>query len=159
MTINPRTRGSSAHRKASPGLHPLGRQPQHQLPASPIQRLYLPQCPFQVVVGGSHQTPTPKGFLSYPGARCNYTNPAVVIGRTAKSALVICETGAGRYYYKGIGLQNGGSSVEIEDPVPTGSGFVAENNGFQYSVPPGALVITQGSSVLSNEPMLEYSSG
>jgi hypothetical protein len=40
--------------------------------------------------------------------------------------------------------------------VQTGSGFVATNNGVLYSVSPGALVITQGSSVLSNEPMLEY---
>ena len=97
-----------------------------------------------------------QGFLGYPGARCNYTNPAVVIGRTTNSALVICETGAGRYYYKGIRLQNGGLSVEIDDPTQTGSGFVATNNGEQYSVSPGALVITQGSRVLSNEPMVEY---
>jgi hypothetical protein len=68
---------------------------------------------------------------------------------------VICETGTGRYYYKGFGLRTGGS-VEIEDPRPTGSGFVATNNGVQYSVSPGALVITQGSSMLSNEPMVEY---
>jgi hypothetical protein len=79
----------------------------------------------------------------------------VVIARTADSALVICETGVGRYYYRGVGLRNG-LSIEIEDPVPTGAGFVATNNGVQYSVSPGALVITQGSTVLSNEPMLEY---
>jgi hypothetical protein len=61
----------------------------------------------------------------------------VVIGRTANSALVICETGAGRYYYyKGVGLQNG-LSVEIEDPAPTESGFIATNNGVRYSVSPG----------------------
>jgi hypothetical protein len=74
----------------------------------------------------------------------------------ANSALVICKIGAGRYYYyKGVGLQNG-LSVEIEDPVQTGSGFIATNNGFESSVSPGALVITQGSSMLSNEPWLEY---
>jgi hypothetical protein len=66
--------------------------------------------------------------MGYPGARCNSTNPAVVIARTANSALVICETGVGRFYYRGVGLQNG-LSVEIEDPVPTGSGFIATNNG------------------------------
>jgi hypothetical protein len=55
----------------------------------------------------------------------------------------------------GVGLQNG-LSVEIDDPVQPGAGFVATNNGVQYSVSPGALVITQGSSVLSSEPMLEY---
>jgi hypothetical protein len=62
-----------------------------------------------------------QGFLGYPGARCNYTNPAVVIARTADSALVICETGAGRYCYRGVGLKNG-LSVEIDDPLQTGAG-------------------------------------
>lgn len=95
------------------------------------------------------------GFLNFPGARCNYTNPAVAIGRTADSAVVICETGAGRFYYKGFGFQNG-QSVEIDDPVHTGSAFIATNNGVQYSVSPTDLIITQGSTTLSNEPMLEY---
>ena len=46
-------------------------------------------------------------------------------------------------------------SVEIEDPVQTGAAFVATNNGVQYSVSPAALIITRGSTVMSNEPMLE----
>ena len=58
-------------------------------------------------------------------------------------------------YYRGVGLKNG-LSVEIDDPVQTGAGFVATHNGVQYSVSPGALVIAQGSSLLSNEPMLGY---
>jgi hypothetical protein len=78
-----------------------------------------------------------------------------MIGRTGDSALVICETGVGRFYYKGFGLQNG-QSVEIDDLVQTGAAFVATNNGVQYSVSPTELTITQGSTVLSNEPMLEY---
>jgi len=44
----------------------------------------------------------------------------------------------------------------IEDPVQTGAGFVATNNGVQYSVSPSALVITQVSTVSSTEPMFEY---
>jgi hypothetical protein len=68
---------------------------------------------------------------------------------------VICETGVGRYYYKGVCLQNGGLSVEIEDPAPTGSGFIATNNEVRNSVSPGALVITQGSSLVSNEPWVD----
>ena len=43
----------------------------------------------------------PQGFVGYPGARCNSTNPAVAIARTAQSAVVICETGVGRFYNKG----------------------------------------------------------
>ncbi len=96
-----------------------------------------------------------QGFLGYPGARCNYTNPAVAIGRTSQSLVVICRTGVGRLYYKGFGLQNG-LSVEIDDPVQTGTAFIATNNGVQYLVSPDALIITQGSTTVSKEPMLEY---
>lgn len=96
-----------------------------------------------------------QGFLKYPGARCNYTNPAVAIARTLQSAVVICRTGVGRFYYRGFGLANG-LSIEIDDPVRTASGYVATNNGVRYLVSPSALVITKGSKVLSNEPMLEY---
>jgi len=39
----------------------------------------------------------------------------------------------GRFYCKGVGLQNG-LSVEIDDPVQTGAAFVATNNGVQYSM-------------------------
>jgi hypothetical protein len=52
----------------------------------------------------------------------------------------------------GLGLP----SRSPEDPVRAKAGFVAANNGVTYSISPGALVITQGSAVLSNEPMLEY---
>jgi hypothetical protein len=37
----------------------------------------------------------------------SYSNPAVAIGRTSQSLVVICETGVGRFYYKGVGLENG----------------------------------------------------
>jgi hypothetical protein len=40
--------------------------------------------------------------------------------------------------------------------VHTRTAFVATNNGVQYSLSSAALIITQGSTVLSNEPMLEY---
>jgi hypothetical protein len=96
-----------------------------------------------------------QGFLNYPGARCNSTNPASAMARTAQSMVVICQTGVGRFYYRGFGLQNG-ASVEIDDPIRSGAGFVATDNGVQYSVSPDALTITQGSKVLSNEPTLEY---
>jgi hypothetical protein len=59
--------------------------------------------------GNGHQIPPDadtQGFVGYPGAQCNHTNPAVTIGRTADSAVVICKTGVGRFYYKGFGLQN-----------------------------------------------------
>ncbi len=99
-----------------------------------------------------------QGFVNYPGARCNHTNPAVAIARTAQSLVVICQTGVGRFYYRGYGLQNG-LSVEIDDPVRNGTGFVATNNGVRYSLSRDELTITRGSNLLSHEPMLEFWSG
>jgi hypothetical protein len=134
--------------------------------APTAQRTSLPQ-PAPLTPAWTSASPAPasaqpslpdadeQGFLNFPGARCNYTNSAVTIGRTADSAVVICETGVGRFYYKGFGLQNG-QSVEIDDPVQTGAAFVATNNGVQYLVSPTELTITHGSTMLSNEPMLEY---
>ncbi|OWY83603.1 hypothetical protein B9C99_00370 [Rhodococcus sp. BUPNP1] len=97
----------------------------------------------------------PQGFVGIPEARCNHTNPAVTIGQTADSLVVVCETGAGRYYYKGV-RTNDGAAIEIDDPVPSGDGFTATNAGVQYSISSSALVISEGSTVLAEEPMLQY---
>jgi hypothetical protein len=97
-----------------------------------------------------------QGFLSQPGARCNSVDHAVVIGSTADSALVICLT-PHQYYYKELGLKNGLAN-EIDGLVRQGDTFVAASNngGYQYSVSPKGVLITQGNSVISNEPMREY---
>lgn len=97
----------------------------------------------------------PQGFVGIPEARCNHMNPAVAIGQTADSLVVVCETGAGRYYYKGV-RTNDGAAIEIDDPVPSGDGFTATNAGVQYSISSRALVISEGSTVLAEEPMLQY---
>ncbi|MCD2116468.1 MULTISPECIES: hypothetical protein [Rhodococcus] len=97
----------------------------------------------------------PQGFVGIPEARCNHTNPAVAIGQTADSLVVVCETGAGRYYYKGV-RTNDGAAIEIDDPAPSGDGFTATNAGVQYSISSRALVISEGSTVLAEEPMLQY---
>ena len=97
----------------------------------------------------------PQGFVGIPEARCNHTNPAVAIGQTADSLVVVCETGAGRYYYKGV-RTNDGAAIEIDDPVPSSDGFTATNAGVQYSISSSALVISEGSTVLAEEPMLQY---
>ncbi len=97
--------------------------------AASIRCLLPPSCPLLQRMGiRFRQTPTPKALWGYTDARCNYTNPAVAIGRTADSAVVICETGVGRFYYKGFGLQNG-QSVEIDDPVQTGGALSSRQPG------------------------------
>lgn len=96
-----------------------------------------------------------QGSVDVSGVHCNSTNPAVATGRTAQSLVLICETGVGRLYYKGMRLSDG-SSVEIDDPVRTETGFTVTNAGVRYSLSRDALVITQGSTQLASEPMLQY---
>jgi len=110
--------------------------------------------------GGNALAPTipgtdGQGFAGIPEARCNFTNPAVAIGRTTESLVVICETGAGRLYYKGVRL-NDGAAIEIDDPVRTETGFAATNQGVRYSLSRNALVITEGAAQLASEPTLNY---
>lgn len=96
-----------------------------------------------------------QGFVGVPQARCNATDPAVAVARTAKSLVVICQTGANRLYYKGMRLSDS-SGIEIDDPVASGDGYTVTNNGVQYQLTPDALTITEGSAVLAEEPMVSY---
>jgi hypothetical protein len=96
-----------------------------------------------------------QGFLGYPDARCNSANPAVAIGRTPKSLVVICEDYDGRFYFKGLGLTDG-HSVKIEDFVLVEDKFTASSSGVRCLVSPVALTITRGLATITNEPMLEY---
>lgn len=116
-----------------------------------------PQAPVHGSGGGtaSGAGTDSQGFVGRPAARCNADNDAVVIARTDASLVVVCETGVGRYYYKGVRLEDG-AAIEIDDPVRTGSGFTATNNGVQYSLDSTALEITDGSKELASEPMLQY---
>lgn len=79
----------------------------------------------------------------------------MAIGRTLKSLIVIRQNYAGRFYYKGLVLQNG-LSFEVDDSVRAGNRFIGSNKGVQYLVSPEALVTTQGLNTVSDEPMLEY---
>ena len=106
------------------------------------------------------QPPAPRGtdlqgFLGYPDARCNSAHPAVAMGRTSKSLIVICQNYAGRFYYKGFGLKNG-RSVEVDDLERAEDKFTTTNNGARYLVSSTALIITRGSTSVVDEPMLEY---
>ncbi|MBL1075575.1 protein kinase [Nocardia sp. 2] len=99
-----------------------------------------------------------QGFIGTSGARCNSDNPAYAIGRTSHSRIVVCRTGVGRYYYKGVRISDG-AGIELDDPVPTGGGgFTATNptDGTQYQITANALTIVKGGNILADEPMIEY---
>ncbi|WLP91538.1 hypothetical protein [Gordonia sp. NB41Y] len=95
-----------------------------------------------------------QGFLS--GPRCNAADdPAVAIGQTTRSRVVICQVGAqtGRWYYKGLA---DGNTIEIGYPQQVGNSFVAQNGSTTYTVSPSSVVISQNGSTLADEPMLAY---
>jgi hypothetical protein len=106
------------------------------------------------------QRPAPQGtdlqgFLGYPDARCNSAHPAVAIGRTANSLIVICQNYAGRFYYKGFGLKSGRSN-QVDNFVRADGKFNTTENEVAYLVSPTALIIRRGSTAVVDEPMLEY---
>jgi hypothetical protein len=96
-----------------------------------------------------------EGFLGYPGARCNSANPAVAIGRTSKSLVVVCQNYAAGFYYKGFGLKDG-RSVEVDDLERGDDNFTTTTNGAIYLVSSAALIVARGSNIVLDEPMLEY---
>ncbi|TXG89753.1 hypothetical protein DW322_05430 [Rhodococcus rhodnii] len=99
-------------------------------------------------------SPDTQGFATSP--RCNSDDPAVVTAETTQSRVVICETGAGRLYYKGARISDG-AAIEIDDPTPSGSGYEASGEaGTVYRIGPDALVITQGGQQIAQEPTLSY---
>lgn len=117
-------------------------EPRYQ-PAPP------PTAPTTVSDADSH------GFIGNYLARCLDVDPAVAIGRTNNSLLVICQSQGGTLYYKGMGLQNQ-QGVYIDGVARTSSGFTVTNNGVQYTITRNELQINQGGSTLADEPMTAY---
>ncbi|GAA1481775.1 hypothetical protein GCM10009624_22150 [Gordonia sinesedis] len=95
-----------------------------------------------------------QGFTD--GPRCNAAeDPAIVVGQTSRSRVVICQVGteSGRWYYKGLAAEG---AIEIGYPTRTADGYRAVNKGVVYVVSPASLTISQGGEILSDEPMLAY---
>ncbi|MGW6035430.1 hypothetical protein ACWFOS_17400 [Gordonia terrae] len=95
-----------------------------------------------------------QGFTT--GPRCNAAgDPAVVVGQTSRSRVVICQVGTqtGRWYYKGLAPEGG---IEVQFPTRTGDTFEARNGAVRYLVSPTSLTIVEGGTVLAEEPMLAY---
>jgi serine/threonine-protein kinase len=99
-----------------------------------------------------------QGFVGH-AARCDAGNTAVTAIRTAQSLAVICQSGAGSYYYHGERLRDG-ANVRLSNAVPNGGGFDVSNpaDGASYEVRPDHLTIRSNGHVDSDEPALEYGS-
>lgn len=100
------------------------------------------------------------GWIAHPGARCDAGTLPAVMGRTAKSVVVVCQTQPGSFYYRGVRLSDG-ASIELANAVRSSGGFDVTNptDGTRYRVGPTSLSIAPPDGPVSSEPMLQYASG
>ncbi|KRE29180.1 hypothetical protein ASG82_26465 [Mycobacterium sp. Soil538] len=98
-----------------------------------------------------------QGFVGSP-ARCDTTERAVVVARTERSAIVVCQASAGDYTYRGVRLQDG-ASLRLDDVRPIPAGFEARNDGTTYRLSPTELVVISGEALQSRDPVVEYRAG
>ncbi|WP_123027279.1 hypothetical protein [Mycolicibacterium stellerae] len=94
------------------------------------------------------------GFID-SSARCRESQQAFAIGRTTGSLVVICGERTGPYTYLGVRLSD---AAVLRTPASTDStrGFLARKAGVLYAVTPTELKVTAGSTVIKQEPMIEY---
>lgn len=88
-------------------------------------------------------------------ARCAAPNKAVAFGYTANSRVAICKDDAsGQYQYRGVRVSDGAKL--ILSATSTSRGYVAQNDGIDYTVTSSALTVTSDGEAVRSEPMLEF---
>jgi hypothetical protein len=95
-----------------------------------------------------------KGFVN-SNARCDGAQTAAAIGRTERSFVVICAGQNGHYEYLGVRLSDDAVLRTAAETTPA-HGFLARNASVTYAVSPTELVVTEGETVIKQEPMLEF---
>jgi hypothetical protein len=95
-----------------------------------------------------------QGFVDST-ARCAAPNVAVAFGDTATSRVAICKSPGGQYEYRGVRVSDGAKLIVGASQSGDGE-FVAENDGITYTVTSGSLVVSAGSRVIRDEPMVSF---
>lgn len=94
-----------------------------------------------------------QGFVDST-ARCATAATTVAFGSTNSSRVAICETTGGQYQYRGVRVRDGAKL--IVSASRSNDGYVAENDGVTYTVTEDALVVSVGSQVIREEPMVQF---
>ncbi|BDY32055.1 hypothetical protein [Mycolicibacterium mageritense] len=94
------------------------------------------------------------GFVGSP-ARCTDTQTIRAIGRTRLSLVVICLDRSGRFEYHGVRLSDKAALTAGAQTVQ-GRQFLARNANVSYAVSPRELLVTAGSTIIKQEPMVEF---
>jgi len=95
-----------------------------------------------------------RGFID-SSARCRGSQPAYAIGRTPGSLVVICGEQAGHYEYLGVRLSDA-AVLRTKAQTDSTRSFLAQRAGVLYAVSPTELKVTTGTTVIKQEPMIEY---
>jgi hypothetical protein len=113
-------------------------------------------CSALAVVGLASATAAPtaddQGYIDST-ARCTSPSEAVVFGSTKTSRVAICASD-GEYEYRGVRLSDGAKLI-----VPASKstdGYTAENDGITYWVTEDSLVVSAGTRVIRDEPMIDF---
>ena len=88
-------------------------------------------------------------------ARCSAPDTVVVFGSTSSSRVAICESEDGEYEYRGVRVRDGARLIAPATRSSDGT-FTATNDGIEYMVTSSALVISAGTRVIRDEPMLDF---
>ena len=88
-------------------------------------------------------------------ARCSTPEVAVAFGSTATSRVAICKSPDGQYEYRGVRVRDGAKLVVPASQSEDGA-FVAVNNGITYMVTASSLVVSAGTQVIRDEPMVDF---
>jgi serine/threonine-protein kinase len=95
-----------------------------------------------------------QGFLN-SNARCDPGHPAGAMGSTTQTELVLCQTGPGAFYYRGVRLSDG-AVIALANAVRSAGGFDVTNpaDGTRYEIRPHRLTLLM--TVAGSETMLAY---
>lgn len=91
-------------------------------------------------------------------ARCTSDEQAVAIARTESAAVVVCRDNDDDYVYRGVRLSDG-ASLQLDDVRPMTAGFEARNDGTTYRLSATELVVLEGETLHSRDPIVEYREG
>jgi len=100
-----------------------------------------------------------QGFIAYPGARCDAGSAPAALARTTHSVVVVCGSGPGDFYYRGVRLSDG-AGIELANAVRSSGGFDVTNptDGTRYQIRQDGLTIFTPDGQAITEPMVEYAS-
>jgi len=95
-----------------------------------------------------------QGFLNST-ARCSAPDVAVAFGNTETSRVAICKSPDGDYEYRGVRMRDGARLIVPATQSDHGE-FNADSDGITYTVSADSLIVSMGTKVIRDEPMVSF---